>query len=126
MRRYEIGLGATIPSTLELTDHIHFLRSDHARFWYSNETDYQLSLRGLLFTDTGTSVGCVIISVNMNFVHTGPYRGAMKDCYHRECDSKRRNHKAEFASYDFLAQTVQTVIDSVSDLTQAQCKDSAR
>eukprot|EP00090_Calanus_glacialis_P006978 TRINITY_DN15459_c1_g1_i4.p1 TRINITY_DN15459_c1_g1~~TRINITY_DN15459_c1_g1_i4.p1 ORF type:complete len:598 (-),score=166.59 TRINITY_DN15459_c1_g1_i4:74-1867(-) len=108
MRRYEIGLGATIPSTLELTDHIHFLRSDHARFWYSNETDYQLSLRGLLFTDTG------------------PYRGAMKDCYHRECDSKRRNHKAEFASYDFLAQTVQTVIDSVSDLTQAQCKDSAR
>jgi len=108
LRRYEIGLGATIPSTIELTDHIHFLRSDHARFWYSNETDYQLSLRGLLFTDTG------------------PYRGAMRECYHRECDSKRRNHKSEFASYDFLAQTVQTVIDAVSDLTRAQCSASPR
>lgn len=108
IRRYEIGLGATLPTTHELTDHIHFLRSDHARFWYSNETDYQLSLRGVLFTDTG------------------PYRGAMAKCYHRECDSKRRNNKAAFANYDFLAQTVQTVIDSVSDLTAAQCKKSAR
>lgn len=108
IRRYEIRLGATLPTIIELTDHIHFLRSDHARFWYSNETNYELSLRGLLFTDTG------------------PYRGAMKDCYHRECDSKRMNHKAEFASYDFLAQTVQTVIDSVTDLTQAQCQESAR
>ena len=42
-----------MPSTHELTDHINFLRSDHARFWYSNETDYQMSLRSLLFTDTG-------------------------------------------------------------------------
>merc|ERR1719350_512641 len=108
IRRYEIGLGATIPSTHELTDHIHFLRSDHARFWYSNETDYQLSLRGLLFTDTG------------------PYRGSMAKCYHRECDSKRRNHKGGFASYDFLAQTVQTVIDTVSDITRATCRASPR
>ena len=27
----------------------------------------------------------------------------------RECDSKRRKFKGSFASYDFLAQTVQTV-----------------
>jgi len=108
IRRYEIKLGATLPSTMELTDHIQFLRSDHARFWYSNETDYELSLRGLLFTDTG------------------PYRGAMKECYHRECDSKRLKHKGEFANYDFLAQTVQTVIDTVSDLTGAQCALSDR
>ena len=27
-------------------------RLPHHRFWYTNETDYQLSLRGLLFTDT--------------------------------------------------------------------------
>jgi len=108
IRRYEIGLGATIPTTHKLTDHIHFLRSDHARFWYSNETDYQLSLRGLLFTDTG------------------PYRGAMKRCYHRECDSVRRNNKALFANYDFLAQTVQTVIDTVSDITKANCAASPR
>ena len=71
-----------------------------------------MSLRGVLFTDTG------------------PYRGAMRQCYHRfhfkeftmigewclvmmlttrECDSKRRKFKGSFASYDFLAQTVQTV-----------------
>ena len=65
-------------------------------------------MRGVLFTDTG------------------PYRGAMRQCYHRllnsqnlaiivtmlmsrECDSKRRKFKGSFASYDFLAQTVQTV-----------------
>ena len=36
-----------------------------ARFWYNNETDYRMSLRGVLFTDTG------------------PYRGAMRQCYHR-------------------------------------------
>jgi len=108
IRRHEIRLGVNLPSTEELTDHINFIRSDHARFWYSNETAYQLSLRGLLFTDTG------------------PYRGAMKECYHRECDSKRLKHKGEFASYDFLAQTVQTVIDTVSDMTGAQCDLSDR
>ena len=42
-----------------------------SRFWYSNETGYQLSLRSVLFTDTG------------------PYRGVMARCYHRDCDSVR-------------------------------------
>jgi len=108
LRRFEIGLGAELPSVEELADHIQFLRSDHARFWYNNETDYQLSLRGLLFTDTG------------------PYRGDMQSCYHRECDSKRRSFKGEFANYDFLAQTVQTVIDTVSELSNAVCEGSSR
>ena len=53
MRRYEVDLPATLPSLMELTEHIHFLRSDHARFWYSNETLYTLSLQSVLFTDTG-------------------------------------------------------------------------
>ena len=66
IRHYKVGLPATLPSLLQLTDHIHFLRSDHARFWYSNETNYQLSLRSVLFTDTG------------------PYRGVMARCYHRQ------------------------------------------
>lgn len=108
MRRFEIKLGAELPSVEELADHIQFLRSDHARFWYNNETDYQMSLRGVLFTDTG------------------PYRGAMRQCYHRECDSKRRKFKGSFASYDFLGQTVQTVIDTMSELSGASCPGSAR
>ena len=37
----------------------------NTRFWYNNETEYELSLKGVLFTDTG------------------PYRGAMQACYHR-------------------------------------------
>jgi hypothetical protein len=61
LRRLEIGLGENLPSTAELTDHINFLRSDHARFWYSNETSYQMSLRSLLFTDTGIITGIVQI-----------------------------------------------------------------
>jgi len=108
MRRFEIELGAEMPTVEELAEHIQFLRSDHARFWYNNETDYRMSLRGVLFTDTG------------------PYRGAMRQCYHRECDSKRRKFKGSFASYDFLAQTVQTVIDTVSELSGASCPASAR
>ena len=68
----------------------------------------------------------------------------------RECDSKRRKFKGSFASYDFLAQTVQTVrrpiksdrrswhlckfiqssknqvIDTVSELSGASCPASAR
>ena len=36
----------------------------------------------------------------------GPYRGQMRACYHRECDSKRRKFKGTFASYDFLAQVL--------------------
>ena len=59
LRRLEIGLGENLPSTTELTDHINFLRSDHARFWYSNETSYQMSLRSLLFTDTGIVTGII-------------------------------------------------------------------
>jgi len=108
LRRFEISLGADLPTVEELSEHIQFLRSDHARFWYNNETDYQLSLRGLLFTDTG------------------PYRGEMQECYHRQCDSKRKKFQGTFASYDFLAQTVQTVIDSVSELSKAVCPGSTR
>ena len=50
----------------------------------------------------------------------------MADCYHRECDSKRMKHKGEFASYEFLCQTVQTVIDTVTDLAEAHCTKSDR
>ena len=108
LRHYNIDLDATLPSLLDLTDHVHFLRSDHARFWYSNETEYQLSLRSVLFTDTG------------------PYRGVMTQCYHRDCDSARMKNVTQFASYEFLGVTTQTVIDSVTDLSKAQCANSVR
>ena len=47
LRRQEIKLEESMPSTQEKTDNIHFLRPDHARFWYSNES--------ALFTDTGNN-----------------------------------------------------------------------
>ena len=57
LRRFDLSLGADIPPLEDLADHIHFLRSDHTRFWYTNETDYQLSLRAVLLTDTGKIQG---------------------------------------------------------------------
>jgi len=88
-------------------EHIQFLRSDHARFWYSNETGYRLSLPAVLLTDTG------------------PGRGDMRGCYHRECDSARSGRPA-WADYTFLARTVQTVIDTVTELSGAECPKSPR
>ena len=66
VRRLETLLPASMPPLDTLAQFTDFLRSDHARFWYSNETNYQLSLRSVLFTDTG------------------PYRGVMARCYHRQ------------------------------------------
>merc|ERR1712045_677581 len=107
-QRYTVELSGAMPDLMELTDHIHFLRSDHARFWYSNETGYQLSLRSVLFTDTG------------------PYRGVMAQCYHRECDSVRIKNRVPFASYEFLAVTAQTITDTITEMAEAECEASDR
>ena len=88
-----------MPSLMDLTEHIHFLRSDHARFWYSNQSQYQMSLKSVLMTDTG------------------PYRGVMKQCYHRDCDSFRMMNTIKFADYDFLSMTVQTIIDTLTEMS---------
>ena len=56
----------------------------------------------------------------------GPYRGVMSHCYHRDCDSVRTQKKTQFASYDFLSMTSQTVIDSIINLSNAQCSASTR
>jgi len=108
LRRYTVDLSATMPGLMDLTEHIHFLRSDHARFWYSNETGYQLSLRSVLFTDTG------------------PYRGVMARCYHRDCDSVRIKNRVPFASYEYLAVTAQTITDTITELAEAECEASDR
>jgi len=107
-RRFAVELPASMPSLMTLTEYIHFLRSDHARFWYSNQTNYQLSLKSVLMTDTG------------------PYRGLMKNCYHRDCDSFRLMGKTGFANYEFLSMTVQTIIDTVTELSGATCHASKR
>ena len=44
----------------------------------------------------------------------------------RECDSARLKDRTEFASYEFLSVTTQTVIDSVTDLSKATCANSIR
>ena len=107
MQHYTVELPASLPSSSDLVEHIQFLRSDHARFWYSNETGYRLSLPAVLLTDTG------------------PGRGDMRGCYHRECDSARAGRPA-WADYTFLARTVQTVIDTVTELSGAECPKSPR
>ena len=89
LQHYRVELPASLPSSPELVEHIQFLRSDHARFWYSNETGYRLSLPAVLLTDTG------------------PGRGDMRGCYHRECDSGRAGRPA-WADYTFLAQVSST------------------
>ena len=56
----------------------------------------------------------VIIMLN-SYVYNNYYLTS-----YRECDSKRRKFKGSFASYDFLAQTVQTVRGN-NDTKGCQC-----
>jgi hypothetical protein len=65
---FPLNLGKELPDMETLADHINFLRSDHSRFWYMNDTKVPLSLKAVLMTDTG------------------PYRGNMRGCYHTVCD----------------------------------------
>merc|ERR1719193_1417297 len=106
----ELGLDMpTLPPPVqELAKFGEFIRSDHARFWYSVEKGYISSLRSVLLTDTG------------------PYRGAMRECYHNVCDTAENGQKKHFANYDFFAKTVQLVIDTITDMSQAVCTKSKR
>ena len=53
LRKMPTTLENKMPSFDNLTNYVNFLRSDHARFWFVNEFEYQLSLKSVLFTDTG-------------------------------------------------------------------------
>ena len=98
-----------MPDYENLTNYINFLRSDHSRFWFVNEMDYQMSLKSVLLTDTG------------------PERGVMGDCYHRECDTGRLGETLNNEdNFDFLSVTVQTLIDSVVEMSGAECPLSDR
>ena len=51
----------------------------------------------------------------------------MAGCYHRECDSARVGETLNNeTNFDFLATTVQTLIDSVVELSGAKCPLSDR
>ena len=45
----------------------------------------------------------------------------MRKCYHHPCDSVRNGNRAEFANFDFYQKVIQTTLDSVLDLSRAQC-----
>ena len=54
----------------------------------------------------------------------------MQRCYHRECDTARLRGRdrslGQEQDYTFLALTVQTLVDSVVEMTGAQCPLSQR
>ena len=54
----------------------------------------------------------------------------MQRCYHRECDTARLRGRdrslGQEPDYSFLALTVQTLVDSVVEMTGAQCPLSQR
>ena len=68
IKKFPLVLKADLPELEDLADHLNFLRSDHARFWYMNDTEVPHTLNAVLITDTG------------------PYRGNMRNCYHTVCD----------------------------------------
>lgn len=68
LKSFPLTLSSDLPPLDVLADHLNFLRSDHARFWYMNDTKVPKTLKAVLMTDTG------------------PYRGNMRDCYHTVCD----------------------------------------
>ena len=53
LRKMPTTLENEMPSFENLTNYVNFLRSDHTRFWFINEFEYQMSLKSVLFTDTG-------------------------------------------------------------------------
>lgn len=86
-----------------MADHLNFLRSDHCRFWVANNKKYFASLPAIVLTDTG------------------PYRGNMRNCYHSPCDTWDPEKK-ERINWNFYLHTVQSLIDTVVELTGAQCR----
>jgi len=73
---FPLILGSQMPPLDVLADHLNFLRSDHSRFWYMNDTAVPETLSAVLMTDTG------------------PYRGNMRNCYHTVCDGPEVNKSA--------------------------------
>ena len=53
----ELGTLGDNPSADSLVNYTNFLRSDHARFWFSNHQEYYGSFRSVMVSDTGPARG---------------------------------------------------------------------
>ena len=53
----ELGTLGDNPSPDSLVNYTNFLRSDHARFWFSNHQEYYGSFKSVMVSDTGPARG---------------------------------------------------------------------
>lgn len=100
------GLGPSMPDPLTLQKHFDVMRSDHARFWYPSEGDnLNQTIPAVLITDMG------------------PYRGRLRECYHRPCDVHVPGEEVDLG---LLAKTTEAVAWTAADLAGGQCGPRGR
>jgi len=99
VKPFPLHLSAELPELDVLSANLNFLRSDHARFWYMNDTDVPTTLKAVLITDTG------------------PYRGNMRICYHAPCDSPELSIYNNKPNLQFLAKATQALTDTLMDMS---------
>ncbi|ODN05151.1 Aminopeptidase YwaD [Orchesella cincta] len=99
---FPLRLTAELPPMEVLADHLNFLRSDHSRFWYMNDSSVPTTLNAVLMTDTG------------------PYRGNMKRCYHSVCDGPEVSLYSNPRSLKFLTKITQVLTDTLGDMSECQ------
>lgn len=104
---FPLGLSADLPPMEVLSDHLNFLRSDHSRFWYMNDTSVPFTLNAVLMTDTG------------------PYRGNMRNCYHAVCDGPEVSLYSNPRSLKFLSKVTQVLTDTLVDMSQCHYEGAA-
>ncbi|XP_021968029.1 uncharacterized protein LOC110863097 isoform X2 [Folsomia candida] len=107
LQPFPLALGKELPEMQTLADHLNFLRSDHSRFWYMNDTAMPTSLKAVLMTDTG------------------PYRGNMRNCYHTVCDGPEVSVLNNPTNLKFLAKITQVLTDTLIDMSQCDIKSSS-
>lgn len=97
-------LGAQLPNVKTLRHHFDFIRSDHVRFWYLNDTSYEKTIPAVLITDMG------------------PYRGYMRNCYHSPCD----NLEDGLQDLGLVTKVTQALVWAVADLAEGKCGPRGR
>ena len=60
LKKIQTTLPGSLPPLKHLAQYYHFTRSDHVRFWYSNEFNFQGSFNSVLITDTGMMMKSLI------------------------------------------------------------------
>jgi len=98
--RVLLQLGKDLTGMDLLADHLNFLRSDHSRFWYMNDSSIPHTLNALLMTDTG------------------PYRGNMRNCYHTVCDGPEISIYNNPSSLKFLTKITQVVVKTLMNMAE--------